>query len=178
MGNELADEAAKEAAALITNPVYTEFPLSYAKRHINQETTQAWHRDFIEESTGSGTKIFFQSPSEAEVYSQKLGISFEMTQCLTGHSFCKAYLKRFKIIEEDSCPCDSSTSQTISHLLLECPCYERARRSHAVLCEEFNIQPFSIKEIARYKQLIESFNKFVYIIISSLKSFNAQITIR
>ncbi|KAF7489147.1 Retrovirus-related Pol polyprotein from type-1 retrotransposable element R1 4 [Sarcoptes scabiei] len=49
--------------------------------------------------------------------------SFYTTQFFTGHGPFAEYLHRLRIINHNSCSCDSSSIQNPSHLLLNCPHY-------------------------------------------------------
>jgi hypothetical protein len=45
---------------------------------------------------------------------------------VTAHGKTKAYLQRFKIIDSSECPCAIGT-QTVEHLIYECPKLQRER---------------------------------------------------
>ncbi|XP_054725843.1 uncharacterized protein LOC129235823 [Anastrepha obliqua] len=172
-GNERADEQAKEAANQGVDPVYTAFPLSYAIRQIRSQIFESWQQEYADDTNGSITKIFFPILEDAQLYRQLFGISFELTQLFTGHGFNKAYLKRFKIIDEDWRPCDQLTVQSMHHLLHDCPRFHSARQRHETFCAQYDIPAFNIKQISKYPSLITSFNEFVKKIIDNLKNFNA-----
>ncbi|XP_036344823.1 uncharacterized protein LOC118754064 [Rhagoletis pomonella] len=171
-GNELADQHAKEAASTTAEFSYAAYPICYPKRLIQLEMLVEWQREYTEETTGSSTKHFFPTIDDAKLYREIFGISFEMTQLFTGHGFNKTYLKRFTIINEDTCPCDNRAPQTMRHLLQDCPRYDCARYHHRRSCQQHEVPDFDLNAIAKQSSLIKSFTEFVKHIISNLKAFN------
>ncbi|XP_017480330.1 PREDICTED: uncharacterized protein LOC108369677 [Rhagoletis zephyria] len=159
-GNEAADNYAKQASTLTVDATYSQFPLSYAKRELRLQTEAKWQKEYEEANTGKTTKIFFKSTSEAKIYADAFGISFELTQILTGHGYHKQYLKRFNITDQGCSPCDGETSQTLDHLLHECLCYASERRSYTLLCEH-QIPAFNMVAISAHIQLTEFFKKLI-----------------
>ena len=61
------------------------------------------------------------------------------TTFLTGHGPFNEYLHRFKKLNTDLCPCRMQASQTVKHILTECPLYE----SQVVNCYEQKSQTLS-----------------------------------
>ena len=61
--------------------------------------------------------ILSNSARQAKV---KIKVTPIVTAMLTGHSKTRAYLHRFKILEEATCPCGNE-DQTVEHLLNRCP---------------------------------------------------------
>ena len=62
-------------------------------------------------------KEFF--PDVAERLQTKINLTQNLTSIVTGHGKTKAYLHRFKIIENPTCPCGKG-DQTTDHLIFEC----------------------------------------------------------
>ena len=93
-----------------------------------------------------------------------------MTQILSGHAFNKSYLKRFKIIDEEKCPCDDVTPQTIDHIMKQCPRYALQRHYLTTACAAKNKTPFELT--SQDRELLKIFEEFLKDIIGSLKEFN------
>ena len=172
-GNEAADAAAKLATEKHAAKVYTAFPISYAKRVIREETMKIWRLDYINAEQGSTTKIFLPTLDDAIAFRGETELTFEMTQILTGHCFSKAYLKRFRILTDDCCPCEKDTEQSLVHLLMSCPKYDGLRRRYFDLCEEAGVAPFDLADVVRVRHLMDAFVNFTHHVISTLKEFNS-----
>ena len=172
-GNELADEAAKQAATAHKAKAYTDFPLSHAKRHIRQDLHEEWVEEYGSSERGPTTRRWFTALKDILKYKQLSdGLCFETTQFLTGHGFHREYLHRFKISPTDVCPCGENVTQTVTHLLSACPRYLRERQDHLGLCLEMGASPFIMKDILQHRHLTVSFNDLITKIVRSLKSFN------
>lgn len=175
-GNEEADAAAKAAADSPKAYEYTKFPISIIKHKM-----KAIHKVESEEIFNSGiqgqhTRDICNSLETIHNLFNIITPSFEMTQILTGHGYNLAYLHRFKIKNTDRCPCDSSTPQTIKHLLEDCPKFNITRNEHTFTCRMENINyPFNIPEIIKKERCIKSFENLAKKIIQSLKEFNKDI---
>ncbi|XP_072948186.1 uncharacterized protein [Epargyreus clarus] len=121
-GNERADELAKTAAKNMTEtPDYAETPLSYVKRKIREETILKWQDRYTTSSTGSVTKTFFPDVGKAYTIIRKTKLTQVQVQALTGHGGMGEYLYRFKLKDSPGCECDPNTSETVWHVILECP---------------------------------------------------------
>ena len=143
-GNELADQFAKNAAEQCSELSYNICSISFVKHSIKTQTMLVWQRQYSEAITGSETKKHFKTIEEAKIYREKIGISFELTQILTGHGFNKSYLYRFKIIDNEVCPCDSRSPQTMDHLLQHCSRFDRQRMIFVTLCESYRVTPWHL----------------------------------
>jgi len=118
LGNELADTLAKKAA---TNESLTEdykrIPKSVVKRELEEESVRKWQRNWTQTTKGSITKEYF--PNVEERLKMKVNLTQKFTAIVTGHGKTRAYLHRFKIIEEPTCSCGTA-EQTTDHLIFEC----------------------------------------------------------
>jgi hypothetical protein len=125
MGNELADRLAKEAA---TNESLTEeynrIPKSVVTRELEEESVKKWQRNWTQTAKGSETKEFF--PNVEERLKMKINHTQNFTAILTGHGKTRAYLQRFNIIEEPTCPCGTA-EQTTDHIIFECETLTKER---------------------------------------------------
>ncbi|XP_063632467.1 uncharacterized protein LOC134803596 [Cydia splendana] len=121
-GNERADELAKAAALDLGNaPVYSRFPLSFAKRSIRARTIERWQSRYQETDRASGTKLFFKDVRAAKKIIERLGNRNTVAQLLTGHGGFKQYLHKYKLRDDPHCSCDGQTVETITHIITECP---------------------------------------------------------
>lgn len=127
-GNERADELAKTAALQSTDaPDYDKVPLSYVKRTIREETVRKWQDRYNSSSTGSTTKVFFPDVDRAYRVVRGTKLTPLQVQILTGHGGIAEYLHRFKLKDSPGCECDPSISESVWHLVLDCPRFEAAR---------------------------------------------------
>lgn len=128
VGNERADELAKEAAIKSKKkPEYDLCPISFVKRCVRMETLDEWNRRYVTGETGSITKLFFPNAVTAHRIVKKMEASSITTQIMTGHGGFSEYLHRFKCKENPSCICDNITHETIPHILFECPTFALER---------------------------------------------------
>ncbi|XP_013165040.1 PREDICTED: uncharacterized protein LOC106115905, partial [Papilio xuthus] len=128
VGNERADELAKEAALKTKRKAdYDKCPVSFVKRQIRKDSLDEWNRRYMEGTTASTTKIFFPNAIEAYKIVRKIEMEATMVQVFTGHGGFSKYLHRFKCKEDPSCSCESGTEQDVLHLIVDCPIYNRQR---------------------------------------------------
>ena len=172
IGNEAADEAAKKATEKHSAESFSSFPISFAKRQIRTEQWDKWRQEYESEEQGSTTRIFLPTLDDVKELRSLTELSFELTQVLTGHCYAKEYLKRFKIIRDDECPCEYNTHQSLIHLLMSCPKYGSYRRQYFYACQEKEVNPTDLTEVMQVNHLMESFSNFISRIINSLKDFN------
>ena len=172
-GNEAADEAAKQATEKHSAPAYISFPISYVKKQVRDEEKTKWRHEYISSVQGSTTRLFLPTLDDARSFVESTELTFEMTQILTGHCFCKEYLKKFKISNSDECPCEKEVVQSVTHLLMSCPRYENYRRQYFDQCEEKEVHPLKLRDVANAPHLLESFALYTQRIISTLKEFNS-----
>jgi ribonuclease HI len=171
-GNEAADVLAKEATVKRSGPIFADFPLTYAKHNIREDVIREWNQRYTQSTTGSVTRAFLPSIYHSRQMRKLSNPTFEMTQILTGHAFNMSYLHRFKIKETNVCPCDSSTEQTISHLLYYCPKYLHSRTRLDRICTSKSVDYRTFTDILRFKNLFTEYQIYVREIIGSLKVLN------
>ncbi|CAK1546358.1 unnamed protein product [Leptosia nina] len=128
IGNERADELAKEAALkLKTKPNYEKCPISTLKRIIREESVEEWCDRYSTSQNGSVTKLFFPSPKVA-FHHNKVNTHHQLnTQILTGHGAFSNYLHKYKCKNDPTCECDGITPETVIHCLMECPIHQIER---------------------------------------------------
>ena len=66
---------------------------------------------------GAITKAFI--PDIANKLKLNISLTPNLTSILTGHGKTRAYLHRFKLINNSTCPCQQG-SQTVYHLISKC----------------------------------------------------------
>jgi ribonuclease HI len=126
-GNELVDRHAKEAAL---EPQGPEKPdnryirlAAAAKRRIRREAKAEWEKSWITEKTSRPTKRLVELPTKKtlEYWSDlRKATASILMQLRTGRIGLAAYLHRINRRESARCSCNLGT-QTVSHVLLECP---------------------------------------------------------
>jgi hypothetical protein len=79
--------------------------------------TYTWQKQWENSTKGSATKEFF--PNIKDRIKMKINLTPNFTAMITAHGKTRAYLHRFKIIENPECPC-SNGHQTVDHLLYDC----------------------------------------------------------
>ena len=114
-GNELADTMAKKATTNETiTDSYTRIPKSVVLSELKKESEKKWQRDWTQTTKSSTTKEYF--PDTEGRLKIKLNLKGNLTSIVTGHGNMKAYLNRFKLTDEPTCPFgkgDQTTDQII-----------------------------------------------------------------
>ncbi|XP_063823084.1 uncharacterized protein LOC135073021 [Ostrinia nubilalis] len=127
-GNERADELAKTAASKDDSSLdYAEIPLSYIKRKIREETIQKWQDRYNNSETGTITKVFFPDVDRAYRIVRGDRPTHLQTQILTGHGGFGEYLHRFGLRDKPGCECDETESESVWHVLFDCPRFQTDR---------------------------------------------------
>lgn len=129
VGNERADELAKAAAKTKDNTTadYTRVPMSYVKKKIREETIRKWQDRYTTSTTGQVTKAFLPDVKEAYRLVRSTKLTPAQVQALTGHGGIAEYLHRFKLKESAGCECDPTISESVWHIILDCPRFLAAR---------------------------------------------------
>jgi ribonuclease HI len=156
-GNERADQLAREAARKRTSPDYARFTLSFAKHLVKASVFDRWQVEYGQSEQGEWTRSLFPELRMAARFTRICGLSFDLTQALTGHGCFRFYLHRFRIIDSPSCPCDGTTPQNVLHLLYECKLLESERRECSDRCRRDGIQwsETDVKEAIRNGRSME-----------------------
>ena len=173
-GNEVADAAAKSAARSHLSMSYDYLPLSFAKNKLKEEYLKIWNDNYVESTTGQHTKDLCPDLISLTKVVNTFGLSFHMTQFLTGHGYHRKYLQRFHIIDDTNCPCGTNV-QTLNHLIQNCPRFEKQRQEHRIISLMANVEPYDVKELISKESTSKSFNKLIKYIIDNLKEYNKQI---
>ncbi|XP_067126363.1 uncharacterized protein [Centruroides vittatus] len=116
IGNEAANHLAKSAAISSLPSCYNKFPFSKIKYWNYQIAIQQWQEEWNSSNTGRLTFDFIPSITRRLEW-KHFSPFFAMIQLLTGHGNFRAYLKRFRIRDDDVCTCDNSSVQDSKHFL-------------------------------------------------------------
>ena len=117
--NEMADQLAKALARdSDTETVFNRIPMDTMISEILEKTALQWQEEWKGRTKAQITKEFF--PTVQDRQRLKIKVTPIVTAMVTGHGKTKAYLHRFKILEEATCPCGNE-DQTVEHLLNRCP---------------------------------------------------------
>lgn len=92
---------------------------------------EQWNNEYLSSKNASVTKKYLPDTRIASIFRKATQFNFFLTQALTGHGSVKSYLKKRKIIDDDSCSCGQEQSST--HLLEECPRFDEIRGRYQVL---------------------------------------------
>ena len=172
-GNEAADLAAKEAAVQKRAKAFASFPLSYAKLIIRREVQDLWQEEYSSADTGGTTRAYFPTLDLLTRFIRTSGLSFELTQVLTGHGFHRQYLKRFHITTTENCPCDQQTVQDLTHILTACPRFVHLGKDHFSLCAKLEVHPLDLASVPLHPKLTESLLSFISSVVRTIKSINS-----
>jgi hypothetical protein len=113
-GNELADKLAKEASEDDKlNIAYNRISTTVVTE-LKRDGLRKWQIEWERTDKGALCKSFF--PTVEQRLELKIPITPELTAMVTGHGKTKAYLHRFKLIDNPMCPCNEGTRST-EHLI-------------------------------------------------------------
>ena len=93
----------------------------------------------------------------------KLNPTQNFTTIVTGHGKTKAYLHRFKIIEDPTCTCGKAV-QTTDHLIFECETKEREKLKTTALKRQMANQQTRIRKC--YKEFVKFVNDIPFDILT------------
>jgi len=117
-GNELADQLAKAATRNSDTAVsFNRIPTSTFHSELNEVVTQKWQTDWDNCTKAAITKEFF--PHVRDRLKMNISINPNFTAMVTGHGRTRAYLHRFSLIDNATCPCNKE-DQTVDHLIHQC----------------------------------------------------------
>jgi hypothetical protein len=112
----------------VTNELLTEdynkIPKSVVTRWLEEENMKKWQRNCTQSTKESITKEYF--PNVEKRLKMKINLTQNFTAIGTRHGKTKAYVHRFKIIEQPTCPY-GTTEQTTDHLIFECKMLTKER---------------------------------------------------
>lgn len=125
IGNEYADELAKEAAKdLNLHVIYNKIPKSLIKCRIRENGHQLWQNRWNATNKGAQCRLFF--PYIKERLNIKIPITPQFTALISGHGKTNDYLHRFHIIDNPGCAC-GCPRQTANHMIYLCKEFRQQR---------------------------------------------------
>src|SRR5579859_2012914 len=166
VGNEKADEAAKEAAKSKKVDVnFTHKPLKSSRSNvINQIVKKDW-LDAWKNGKDNAKQLRRITTKAQDQESKKLYNSInnrtslaQLARLRTGHCSLNQYLHRFGIEESPLCECGNEAIENVEHYLLHCPRYDRQRSK---LRKEVGIGGMQIEKLLSYPEFINSTLEFV-----------------
>jgi ribonuclease HI len=114
-GNELTDKLAKDVACNKDTTIsFNRIPKSTLYNEIEEEATQKWQKEWENCTKAAIAKQFL--PNVRDQVELNIHVNPNFTAIVTGHGKTRAYLHRFKILENATCPCNKG-DQTIDHLI-------------------------------------------------------------
>lgn len=121
-GNEIADRLAKEAArSKDAKTAFNRIPISTLYYELEEEEAkQEWEKC----TQAAVTKEYF--PTVQERLSMNIRVTPNIAAMTTGHGKTRAYLHRFKILDNATCVCKQG-DQTVDHLLYQCILLKKQR---------------------------------------------------
>jgi hypothetical protein len=162
IGNELADTLAKKAAKNESlTEEYNRIQKSVVTRDVEEESVRKWQRNWTQTTKGSASKENF--PNVEERLKIELNLTQNSTAIVTGHGKTKAYLHRFKIIEDPICTCGKA-AQTTYHLIFECEILTKERKNLKTTALQNDNWPINKKELIRkhYKEFVKFINEIPF----------------
>ncbi|XP_035209268.1 uncharacterized protein LOC118183773 [Stegodyphus dumicola] len=115
LGNEAADQLAKEAANNIAaQELYVPSPPSYLKRLLKDEAARIWQSKWDQSDTGRRTYMFFPKVST----DRTIGIA-PLSHYISGHGPFPTYFCRHGISTTNVCVCGNEG--TPDHYIYQCP---------------------------------------------------------
>jgi hypothetical protein len=157
LGNELAKDTATN---LDFAECYNKVPKSVVKRELEDRSVDKWEKDWNRSTKGKITKDYVSIV--AERLKMKITTTHNFTTMVTGHGNIKAFLYRFKISENPTCPCGDS-DQTSDHMLYEYVLLKTQRgtlRSIVPKSEGWPISEHIL--ISKYYKAFNKFTKQIY----------------
>jgi len=117
-GNELAHQLANAATRNSDIVVsFSRITTSTSYSELNEVVTQKWQTDWDNCTKAAITKEFF--PNVTDRLKMNISINPNFTAMVTGHRRTRAYLHRFRLIDNATCPCNKE-DQTVDHLIHQC----------------------------------------------------------
>ena len=105
------------------NYVYDKIPVSTIASSV-KKGLRKWQAQWERAVKGAISISFF--PNVEQRLRLRIPITAQFTAIVSGHGKTRAYLNRFKIIDDPMCPCNEG-EQTVEHLIYECNTLEQRR---------------------------------------------------
>ena len=125
LGNEMADQLAKDAASNRDGETaYSKIPKSAIIKEIKEKGETHWQQEWNASTKGETTKSFFPNISERK--SKRLQMGINLSTIVTGHGTLRSYYYRFKIKDDPTCVCRMGP-QNSDHIIWECALLQKQR---------------------------------------------------
>ncbi len=126
IGNEAADQLAKQAAKSTRRIDDGINEKTLLKKYILDKTMQKWQQQWDNAITGRAAygvkpKVSTDTHSESAV----------ANRVASGHYYCGSYAKRFKLQASDECP-RCKVPETIEHILISCKAHQDLRNTFKI----------------------------------------------
>jgi hypothetical protein len=120
--SELADQIAKAVARDNENSTtYNRIPKSTLYKELEEKTIIKWQKAWEGIPKAALTKQFF--PNISDRLKTKIKVTLNFTAPVTGHGKTRAYLHRFKLLENPECLCGKEEQITDRTGSYECTNY-------------------------------------------------------
>ncbi|KAJ7210355.1 hypothetical protein GGX14DRAFT_363291, partial [Mycena pura] len=170
VGNELADEAAKDATTRDPDPSLF-VSLTSVRRHIHQLTLSSWEARWKISKTGAALRAVDKSPPSlipillVPLYSSSSlprKTSSNISQLRTDFSFLNACRAKSGLIESPACDACGDPFETRAHFLLNCPAWEPARQPlYAASRSAGQLGPLHVAPLLSHPKILKVLGKFV-----------------
>ncbi|XP_023210408.1 uncharacterized protein LOC111613291 [Centruroides sculpturatus] len=161
--NERADALAKDAADNESTD-FNILPRAYIKKKIRDSMRKRWQVRWSDSTKGRNTYEILPNIEERLGELKWMSIDFVMTQMLSGHAKCNAYLHKINKHPNDRCECGADC-QSIQHLIFQCSKYALLR--HEMECVFMFNQPnttMNLYHIIRNKDVYAEFRRLIGVI--------------
>jgi ribonuclease HI len=124
-GNEMADRLAKEAARKKDSDIaFNRISKSTINYELEEESKQQWQHEWENYPKAATTKEYF--PTVQDRLNTKISMTPNIAAMLTGHGKTRAYLHRFKLLEQATCVCKHG-DHTVDHVMYHCSLLQKQR---------------------------------------------------
>ncbi|KAJ7216488.1 hypothetical protein GGX14DRAFT_358606 [Mycena pura] len=166
-GNELADDAAKDATTRDPDPSLF-VSLTSVRRHIHLLTLSSWEARWKISKTGAALRAVDKSPPSLipiPLYSSTSlprKMSSNISQLRTDFSFLNAHRAKSGFIESPACDACGDPFETRTHFLLNCPAWEPARQSlYAASRSAGQLGPLHVAPLLSHPKILKTLGKFI-----------------
>jgi len=125
-----------------------------------EQSVKWWQREWTETTTGAITKALF--PKIEDRLKFRINITPNCTAIVTGHGNIEAYLHKYKIKDDPTCPCRKGP-RTVQHIIFDCPLLEKEREKlKAVVTRSenwpVNCNKLGVQYHTKFKEYVDNTN--------------------
>lgn len=154
VGNEIADELAKQAAIIgdvVDIPITTQF----IKMQLSERSKDKWNQMWNEQGRETAA---YQWVKNVKIIPPSFPANYYTTQAISGHGRFPFYFKKFKISDNITCRC-GLPAESFNHYLTTCKITKKERDELSKLIK--TSLPESKQEIIKSKESIDILEKLV-----------------